>query len=1298
MGLNWGWSPRAGEWVATGAALLLIATGFFGARPAEAAPAPEFLMQIGSPGEAAGQVLTPMGVAIDPASGHLFAAELEQNRVSEFTSWGVFVRALGWDVAPGAVNEQQELRVRAASGQFRLSFGAGGPGVSETGDLPAGASAAAVQSALNGLSNISAGGGAVSVSANLGKADGTVAYVYVIAFTGGPLKEADVAQLGATNGTVPLAGGSPSTVLEASTRADGIAAGTGLEACTAESGCRAGASGSGAGQFTSPSGIAVDSSHNVYVVDQENHRVEKFDSAGRFQLTFGKGVNSGTSGNANLCTKAGPPSDVCGTGETGTGPGEFSAWPESSFIAVGPDGKVYVGDANRIEKFSGGGAFEGEIALPGKGQTQGLAIDSEGSLYVLSEGEADKVSRYDSSGAPKDFTAGSGAGTNTIEVSARQALAIDSANDFYVVKGIQGSSNYEVLGFQPDGAALFPPFVAGVVTSLGVAASPKGDLYVADINAQASKVNVFGPEPDYENPPDIAPEIKSQYIAAVGSEGATVSAEIAPHFWNTDYYVQYGTADCSANPCAEQPLPPGNALGGRRGTLTASVTLGGLAPETVYHFRFVAKSEAPANGGPVFGADHVLTTRRSTPHPGLPEGRLFELVSPTEKDNGEVGVPAKAAGQSEFNVVMPKQASPDGEAITYTSFTAFGEADGAPTAAQYVSRRGAGGWLTENISPHFEEGYVRDPFVGFSEDLAHAAVHSYNPPLAAGAPAGTWNLYSRDNASGDYTAISAVVPEVGAELPCLGFSGASESFDRVIFAARNESLIPGNPIPSERTVNLYEWTPGGGLALASVLPGGTPATPQGSTGFGAGYDFAGTTGIKCGMGQASLRHAISADGRRMFWSYPTAITTPFVAQAPVLFARLIRPGGPETVELDANQGGGALFGGKGVYRDASRDGSKVFFTTNNKLTESANAKGGTDLYRYDVAKYEAGDPAPLANLTAHPEAASNVLGVLGVSEKGDYAYFAAQGVLTTTPNSEGDTPTLGQSNVYAWHEGDAKPHFVATVPDAANWSANPSAQSAGVSPNGLHLAFTSTAPLTGYDNTIQGTTTQASEVFVYDLLSEKLDCASCSPTGARPLGSSSVPGWRTPFAQPRYIVNGGQLFLQSKDALSSNDTNGKQDVYEFERAGTGSCSVDSPSYSAASSGCQYLISSGTSDDASYFVDASSDARDAFVATRERLVPQLDQDTAFDIYDARIGGSPPAEIPAPCEGEACLGEGTHPSPSSAAGTPTFAGPGNPPIRRPCPKGKVRRAGKERCVLRHRHHKHKRTTHARRRAAR
>ena len=57
-----------------------------------------------------------------------------------------------------------------------------------------------------------------------------------------------------------------------------------FEICT--SSCRAGISGSGSGQFNTPTGIAVDPRGNVWVVDHENNRVEEFNEKGEYQSSL----------------------------------------------------------------------------------------------------------------------------------------------------------------------------------------------------------------------------------------------------------------------------------------------------------------------------------------------------------------------------------------------------------------------------------------------------------------------------------------------------------------------------------------------------------------------------------------------------------------------------------------------------------------------------------------------------------------------------------------------------------------------------------------------------------------------------------------------------------------------------------------------------------------------------------------------------------------------------------------------------------------------------------------------------
>jgi hypothetical protein len=145
---------------------------------------------------------------------------------------------------------------------------------------------------------------------------------------------------------------------------------------------------------------------------------------------------------------------------------------------------------------------------------------------------------------------------------------------------------------------------------------------------------------------------------------------------------------------------------------------------------------------------------------------------------------------------------------------------------------------------------------------------------------------------------------------------------------------------------------------------------------------------------------------------------------------------------------------------------------------------------------------------------------------------------------------------------------------------------------------------------------------------------------------------------------GGRVFFDSAVPLVPQDTNGKQDVYEWEREGTGSCTAGS----AANGGCVYLLSGGTSRQDSWFIGASASGDDAFVVTRAQLVSQ-DRNEAFDLYDARVGGVEPVGESA-CTGADCQGT---PAAAPTFATPpsvTYNGVGNFPASAPASKAKTK----------------------------
>lgn len=461
--------------------------------------------------------------------------------------------------------------------------------------------------------------------------------------------------------------------------------------------------------------------------------------------------------------------------------------------------------------------------------------------------------------------------------------------------------------------------------------------------------------------------------------------------------------------------------------------------------------------------------------------------------------------------------------------------------------------------------------------------------------------------------------------------------------------------------------------------------------MGAGIPF-GTTIATVGVGTLTLTAAATESSKV---NQATALaTTSECTEA----ERACTLGVSEAVEARENSS---------RFWAASQDGAKVLFGS------APNPGQGSlqNLYEFDT---ETATP----NLIAH-----NTLGVLGQSKDLARIYFLSTDALAGTgENSEGASAQAGKPNLYLYRSGTGGDFsFIATLSakDAqfeANGkpsptSANPYWHEARVSPDGQTAAFLSTASPTGYDNTDIQSDEADAELYRYDARTEELNCVSCAPSGARPVGRNIsrevTPLWmaaKLPFAinelHPARVLSddGQRLFFESVGPLVLADTNGTADVYEWESTGSGSCTGANAAFSPRNKGCISLISSGRSPQDSELLDADPSGANVFFKTGSSLV---DQDPGlFDIYDARVNGgfpSPPVP-PGPCEGEACQGSALPPEPLTPASR-VFRGPQNPSATRKvrCRKGRrrVMRGGKASCVPKRRH---RRDAHHHRRAAR
>ncbi len=261
-----------------------------------------------------------------------------------------------------------------------------------------------------------------------------------------------------------------------------------------------------AAQLSFPSGVAVDSSNNLYIADQQNDRIRKVDaSTGAISTVAGDGTR--------------------GYGGDG-GPAAAAQFDGPSGVAVDSAGNIYIADTfnQRIRRVDASGnvstvAGTGIRSIDPAGRLatathlsdpNDVAVDGRGNLYIAvtlsflvykvdaSTGIISTVAGTGTSGYNGDGGAGTAA-----RISRPRGVAVDRAGNIYIadannhrIRKVDASGAISTVvgdgtgGYSGDGGAataaqLFLPY--------GVAADSAGNLYVADRgNHRIRKVDASG--------------------------------------------------------------------------------------------------------------------------------------------------------------------------------------------------------------------------------------------------------------------------------------------------------------------------------------------------------------------------------------------------------------------------------------------------------------------------------------------------------------------------------------------------------------------------------------------------------------------------------------------------------------------------------------------------------------------------------------------------------------------------------------------------------------------------------------
>jgi hypothetical protein len=822
------------------------------------------------------------------------------------------------------------------------------------------------------------------------------------------------------------------------------------------------------------------------------------------------------------------------------------------------------------------------------------------------------------------------------------SIAVDEENGHFFVEDLEVTDNVYEFNENYEYVAKIKSevFAGGNALQIAVSNSP---LKPAARNRHYLFVPVLFPGGRalaFKPPAITEPEVKSLKAVNIGETEAELQATIDPNGGDTEYKIEIEGPGIEGTEIVAQGTILGTSLPKQVGGL-----VGGLEPGASYSVRAFAENEAGDDEENIVFTtyeDALIVNEPPCPNQALrigvsaalPDCRAYELVTPADTN----GRPTEGAGAQgdRFGMV---QSSPSGSAV---SFEVIGgalpgsEGTGGFHGDSYRATRDVSGWGSALVSPTSTESSQPRPG-SFSPDQGYSFFVAARDGTAVLEGIETHYVRYPDGHS-------ALVARGSLGSEPLGKGKLiTEGGTHIVFQTGD---LPGSKVlqlepnaPPTGIDAVYDRTADEVTHVVSLLPGDVTPTKD-ATYRGASADGAGI--------------AFETDG--------------------ALYLRL-------------NNATTFQIGNKGAkFAGVSTEGKRAFYLE------------GGDLLAFDTGSEEVieftetGDAVPV-----------------NVAPSGTRAYFVSEEAISGSgPNPHGAEPQTGEQNLYLSEEGAIV--FVATVserdvegigtPSNGNFDGlglwieamegnQPARSSSRLTPDGAVMLFQSRADLDAYDSG------EFPQIYRYDRTAGTLGCLSCPPTKTPATGGAVLQSALTvaaPLSENGFVPNlradGKRAFFESTEALVSSDTDGVRDVYEWEEAGVGSCT--------RAGGCVYLISTGHSARDNYLFGHSASGDDVFFTSGDILVGG-DEDTV-SVYDARVNGGFAETHTDPCpEIDLCRAPaGSAPAlpPSTSESLGQLPGSSKPALR--CPKGKrkVIRHGKEVCIKKKKHRKHRKANSNRR----
>jgi sugar lactone lactonase YvrE/uncharacterized protein YjdB len=283
----------------------------------------------------------------------------------------------------------------------------------------------------------------------------------------------------------------------------------------------------------SPTGLAMDNVGNLYIADQENHRIRKVNTSGIIstvagngfagffgdgtpattaRLNFPYGVAVDASGNLYISDRSnerirkvntsGIISSIAGNGFPGFsgdgGPATLAQFQEPSGIALDASGNIYVADHDnaRIRKISTSGTISTVAGTSSTGYSgdgvpavtaalsliYGVTVDASGSIFIpdyanfrvrkITSGTISTIAGTGTAGASGDGTPATAA-----QIDLTYAVAKDASGNIYIADGGNNKIRKICPGTLPVVSAITGPSVVCEGATITLSSTPTGGVW-----------------------------------------------------------------------------------------------------------------------------------------------------------------------------------------------------------------------------------------------------------------------------------------------------------------------------------------------------------------------------------------------------------------------------------------------------------------------------------------------------------------------------------------------------------------------------------------------------------------------------------------------------------------------------------------------------------------------------------------------------------------------------------------------------------------------------------------------------